>query len=238
MTGNEEGNIPGFHIAAFLDFLTVFCGQDGMYVDLHQFIHEGLAVREESPMAKTKIRQATGSRPATLSRSSRESIAAASWTVCSNSDLMDETIAADDPGIPNGRDNILTDTSCCLALSEYSRRPAAKPASCRTRIFEPPATPWPVTRRLRRRCPRESCLRLSMAGSSNSLRPAAQPGKIRSGSELLTCSSLAHGAGLISPGLMPDKAILEEGSLPSRFQAVVCSHWQNTKKAPAVRAGG
>lgn len=126
MTGNEEGNIPGFHIAAFLDFLTVFCGQDGMYVDLHQFIHEGLAVREESPMAKTKIRQATGSRPATLSRSSRESIAAASWTVCSNSDLMDETIAADDPGIPNGRDNILTDTSCCLALSEYSRRPAAK----------------------------------------------------------------------------------------------------------------
>ena len=159
MTGNEEGNIPGFHIAAFLDFLTVFCGQDGMYVDLHQFIHEGLAVREESPMAKTKIRQATGSRPATLSRSSRESIAAASWTVCSNSDLMDETIAADDPGIPNGRDNILTDTSCCLALSEHSRRPAAKPASCRTRIFEPPATPWPVTRRLRRRCPRESCLR-------------------------------------------------------------------------------
>lgn len=237
MTGNEEGNIPGFHIAAFLDFLTVFCGQDGMYVDLHQFIHEGLAVREESPMAKTKIRQATGSRPATLSRSSRESIAAASWTVCSNSDLMDETIAADDPGIPNGRD-ILTDTGCCLALSEYSRRPPAKARQLSYPHFRTTRNTVASDTKTSEAMPRESCLRLSMSGSSNSLRPAAQPGKIRSGSELLTCSWLAHGAGLISPGLMPDKAILEEGSLPSRFLAVVCSHWQNTKKAPAVRAGG
>ena len=63
MTGHEEGNIPGFHIAAFLVFLTVFYGQDGMYVDLHQFIHKGPG--REGGVANGKDKNTSGDRQQT-----------------------------------------------------------------------------------------------------------------------------------------------------------------------------